>query len=494
MRRASKVLVCFSLVIGLSPVGSSEVRASNPATQIKKAAAHSSLGVRLLNKVAQWGTIVLLSAAATTGNVAAQNKEATQTAPRVRQSRFNGVVGHHRVLPTIPLHEVLKGIDYDSPEEIDYGWIEGMLASGEMDVNARNEESNTALHIVAKEHFYTDNYEDFKLTKILLAYGADPTLKNYERKTALDYALDSSFCCVDRTAVEMARLLVAKGADVHEVDYRDRAARGLALHNALEAAAVLVTDRHKFINLLEKEEGGITRSVRDKGKHLLKQAAEWGNAVVVEALLDYGVDPNVGLFGVALSRQRTMARQTVMSILIARGADINVRDAQRGNTPLHRAVGEGNLRSVETLLEGRAHPNIADKSGQTPLHRAAAYGGTMTRFELVGMLLASDAEVNIKDNYGHTPYDYAVENYKLAVGIRAPAAAAAAAILLQTMVEDEDAQGRTPAYWAKLSGSETIKKISAGEMEIDQLHDRTTRQLVVEELLRAIGNRWWKKR
>ena len=172
----------------------------------------------------------------------------------------------------------------------------------------------------------------------------------------------------------------------------------------------------------------------------------------------------------------------------------NVRDAQRGNTPLHRAVGEGNLRSGETLLEGRAHPNIADKSGQTPLHRAAAYGGTMTRFELVGMLLASGAEVNIKDNYGHTPYDYAVENYKLAVGIRAPAAAAAAAILLQTMVEDEDAQGRTPAYWAELSGSETIKKISAGEMEIDQLHDRTTRQLVVEELLRAIGNRWWKKR
>ena len=245
----------------------SAVLASSPAAQVKKAISRSSLGTRLLNKVTNWGAVVLLSTAAITGNISAQNKEATQPALKVRRSRSNSIVGHHRVSLTIPLHAVLKKLDYDSHEGIDYSWIEGRLAPGEMDVNARDEMNNTALHIMAKEHFYADNYEDFKLTKILLAHGADPTLKNYEKKTALDYALDSSFCCVDRTAVEMARLLVAEGADVYEVDYRGRATRGLDIHNALEAAAVLVTDRHKFISA-GKRRGGITRSAREKGKHL----------------------------------------------------------------------------------------------------------------------------------------------------------------------------------------------------------------------------------
>ena len=110
-----------------------------------------------------------------------------------------------------------------------------------------------------------------------------------------------------------------------------------------------------------------------------------GNAVVSRPTR-LGIDPSIGMFGVALSRQRTMPRQTVMSILIARGADVNVRDVQRGSTPLHLAVEKGNQRSVEILLERRARPDIADKSGQTPLHRAAAYRGTMARFALVGLL------------------------------------------------------------------------------------------------------------
>ena len=60
-----------------------------------------------------------------------------------------------------------------------------------------------------------------------------------------------------------------------------------------------------------------------------------------------------------------------------------------------------------------------------------------------------------------------------------------AALLLYATVgaEGEDAQGRTPEYWAKKSGNETIQKIVAGEMGITQLFDRETRRRVSKELL-----------
>lgn len=350
MRMTKKFLA--PLVFGLALVGNVETLAARPAAQLKQAVAHNSWGTRLLNKAITWGAIVFISSSAITGDVLAQDSSTTQSHSQVRQSY--GTAEQRRVLPRTPLHEMIKQLDYDTPEGIDYERIAGMLAAGEVDVNAKDVRGNTALHLVAKDFFYEDNYDNAKLTKLILAYNADPNLRNYERKTPLSYALESWFCCVDRKAVEMARLLVAAGADLHKVDYRGRADNGLAIHNALEAAAILVTERHAFTAVLEKEAGGIVQVVREQGEHLLKLAAEWSNTVVVEALLDYGVDADVGMFGAVLSQQRELPRQMVMGMLISRGADINVKDAEQGDTPLHIATTEGKLHNVKILLERRA--------------------------------------------------------------------------------------------------------------------------------------------
>lgn len=71
---------------------------------------------------------------------------------------------------------------------------------------------------------------------------------------------------------------------------------------------------------------------------------------------------------------------------------------------LHDAAEKGDLVKVQALLT--SHPELVHKQdtyGCTPLHMAA-YGGSQ---EVVEMLLACQAIVNVRDNAGRIPADYA---------------------------------------------------------------------------------------
>ena len=103
------------------------------------------------------------------------------------------------------------------------------------------------------------------------------------------------------------------------------------------------------------------------------------------------------------------------------------------------------------------------------------------------MLLARGAEANVKDDEGNTPYDNALRHYEdnFTYTSEKPLAAATNALLLHAMAGGKDKQSRTAAYWAELSGSETIQKIVIGEIEITHLLDQETRQRVKQELSAA---------
>lgn len=73
-----------------------------------------------------------------------------------------------------------------------------------------------------------------------------------------------------------------------------------------------------------------------------------------------------------------------------------------GLTPLHEAVWENRLDMVELLLAHRAGINIRDLSDQTPLHVAAINGFT----DLFDLLVAQGADATLKDERGSAPLDY----------------------------------------------------------------------------------------
>jgi ankyrin repeat protein len=98
-------------------------------------------------------------------------------------------------------------------------------------------------------------------------------------------------------------------------------------------------------------------------------------------------------------------RKITVELLIARGADVNARDAQR-RTPLHEVAYYDRKDIVELLLSKGADVNARDDSGETPLFMAASGGHK----EVVELFLAKGLQVNAKGAYGRTPLQLAAGN------------------------------------------------------------------------------------
>jgi ankyrin repeat protein len=85
--------------------------------------------------------------------------------------------------------------------------------------------------------------------------------------------------------------------------------------------------------------------------------------------------------------------------LIALGADVN----KPGWTPLHYAATNGQLTTMELLLDGHAYIDATSPNGTTPLMMAAHYGTA----EAVKLLLAAGADPTLKNEQGLSAIDFA---------------------------------------------------------------------------------------
>ncbi|KAK7489792.1 hypothetical protein BaRGS_00018974 [Batillaria attramentaria] len=149
-------------------------------------------------------------------------------------------------------------------------------------------------------------------------------------------------------------------------------------------------------------------SVQDKdimfGSTPLHVACETGKTDIATLLISLDADVNVKdndgntPLHIACSDCNT---QTAL-LLIQHHADVNVKD-NGGNTPLHRACLFGNTETALLLIQHHADVNVKDNDGITPLHTACLRGNTQTAL----LLIQHHADVNVKDNDGNTPLHYA---------------------------------------------------------------------------------------
>jgi ankyrin repeat protein len=100
------------------------------------------------------------------------------------------------------------------------------------------------------------------------------------------------------------------------------------------------------------------------------------------------------------------AHSSIIDSLIARGADVNLKDSI-GNTPLHYASIQeySDCYAVEALLKAGVDSNAANFLGWTPLHIAAWEG----RAALVSQLIDHGADIS-KMVRGQTPLIFAAGN------------------------------------------------------------------------------------
>lgn len=94
----------------------------------------------------------------------------------------------------------------------------------------------------------------------------------------------------------------------------------------------------------------------------------------------------------------------IVKLLIEHGADINQRDPQFGQLPLHRSCEQGVLNLIEFFLDCGMDPNSKDGTGQSSLCIAAEHGRT----DVCKLLLDRGAKPSLDARYkGMTPKQWA---------------------------------------------------------------------------------------
>jgi len=141
-------------------------------------------------------------------------------------------------------------------------------------------------------------------------------------------------------------------------------------------------------------------------QELLEAILNDADVTEIEKLIDQGADVNFqDQSGIAQVLCLAIAKNNyaVVELLIARGANVNLKDYFVGITPIFAALQNPHI--LKLLLEKGANPNVQIISGQTPLIIAIAEN----QIEIVKILLANGADKTIADLDGKTAVDYAKE-------------------------------------------------------------------------------------
>lgn len=255
-------------------------------------------------------------------------------------------------------------------------------------IDAKDAAGTTALHAAA----WTGNEDLFQL---LLKKGANISILDHDGWSVAIYAMDQGHDNISRLFLENSDgdegILVKKYKLRHAAKsgnsntvlsmlLEDQATHGCGETEELFLAEALfgaVEGGHELLvqNLLGK--GANHTATDNTGSTALHWAAWGGHTEIGNLMYDEkdGVDNSHGQVEDLASRMRLTSHyhESVMCMLIKKGADINAQNSQ-GCTPLHWVSGAGSVPMVKFLLDEGANINIADNSGRTAIDRARETG------------------------------------------------------------------------------------------------------------------------
>lgn len=230
---------------------------------------------------------------------------------------------------------------------------------------------------------------DVKVVSALLREGADPRVSDKRGEPSLALAAGYGH-------VPIVKALLDAGVPV------DEAGRFLG-NTALMAAAA--QGRLEVVRLLVERQCTVDQQDM-RQMTALNYAILGGHSQVARLLLAAGAQPDkVGLDGESCLLY--CADPDLMKELIARGADVNVRQPRTGATLLMRAAESGSRDVVRSLLAAKADVKARSSDGCTALFLAAAGGFA----DVVDLLVKQGAELEAaEERRGMTPLMMAAKN------------------------------------------------------------------------------------
>ncbi|KAK7489800.1 hypothetical protein BaRGS_00018982 [Batillaria attramentaria] len=280
--------------------------------------------------------------------------------------------------PSLPIPNTLVSMEVRSSDDGDNvhvvvpskQWYLALRLLADRQVDERDEEGNTLLHVAADSG-------DLDVVKIAVKSGASLTARNNKghnppqlavnRKKREKKKTGTSFDCID------------------------------ALHKACRSGD------QNTVKVLVCTSVSVQDKVNTSGSTPLHVACETGKTDVAILLISLDADVNVkDNYGYTPLHFACNGDNTQTALLlIQHHADVNVKD-NGGHTPLHRACDVGNTQTALLLIQHHADVNVKNNDGHTPLHYACLFGNTQTAV----LLIQHDADVNLKNNHGDTPLHY----------------------------------------------------------------------------------------
>lgn len=251
----------------------------------------------------------------------------------------------------------------------------------------RDDDGITAL-MLASSLASMDVFED------IINQNVDINAIAKDRYSALMWAVEAE----DK---EKIRLLLKKGADI---DYCTKSMKMTALTVAIERKMPDIAKE-----LLKYKLNLNTRDFYGRTPLMLAIDNKLGD--VAQILIEKGVDIHSvsSKKETALSLASFRGLDEIVHQLLERGALVNHQDRE-GNTPLIKAVMSGYQKVVEKLLEYGADVNIRNKENETALAKAILFERDPDGKDIISLLSARGADVNVFDDHGFTPFLYLLQN------------------------------------------------------------------------------------
>uniref|UniRef100_A0A4W6C1Q7 Ankyrin 3 n=1 Tax=Lates calcarifer TaxID=8187 RepID=A0A4W6C1Q7_LATCA len=253
-----------------------------------------------------------------------------------------------------------------------------LLLHHEVPVDDVTNDYLTALHVAAHCGHY-------KVAKVIVDKKANPNAKALNGFTPLHIA-----CKKNR--VKVMELLLKHGASIQAVTES-----GLT---PIHVAAFMGHENivHQLIN-----HGASPNTSNVRGETALHMAARAGQSNVVRYLVQNGAR-------VDAKAKVDHGHRDVAAALLDQGASLGIT-TKKGFTPLHVAAKYGKIEVANLLLQKNALPDAAGKSGLTPLHVAAHYDNQKVAL----LLLNQGASPHAAAKNGYTPLHIAAKKNQMEI-------------------------------------------------------------------------------
>jgi ankyrin repeat protein len=160
-------------------------------------------------------------------------------------------------------------------------------------------------------------------------------------------------------------------------------------------------------------EGGTARTELEKKGYTYTESsfvecAKKGDIETAKLFLTEGIDINATdeKGRTALMRAAGYQRTEMVTLLLEKGADVNLTKAHFNRTTLMEAAASGNRVIIKQLVERGGEINAKDNTLYTALHYASMYG----HVEAVKILIELGANPDMRDGLGMTPMMLAKQN------------------------------------------------------------------------------------